>query len=260
MTFRSDRRLRVGASQRASWATAAPYRWARWCRATQSATSCSSRALARRPSRALPTDGACCAAAPATHFPPSYAPCSPRSAVLRSSVREFLCSEAMFHLGVRSERRTCRTAHESLQCLRVCVCVAHQIPTTRAGCLIVADTQVLRDPLYDGRARNEPAAVRAEGVQCASRRHVGSSRALRQVVLRIAPTFVRFGSFQIANGPCESTGRAGPSEGRFELVQQVRCGGVSRVMFVHFTQSLTHRSHLRTLTHTCTRGCVVRSC
>jgi len=53
-------------------------------------------------------------------------------AVLRSSLREFLCSEAMHHLGV---------------------------PTTRALSLISTGDPVVRDMLYDGNARAEPGAV-----------------------------------------------------------------------------------------------------
>jgi len=53
-------------------------------------------------------------------------------AVLRSSVREFLCSEAMFHLGV---------------------------PTTRALSLMLTGEQVMRDMFYDGRAALEPGAI-----------------------------------------------------------------------------------------------------
>lgn len=53
-------------------------------------------------------------------------------AVLRSSIREFLCSEAMFHLGV---------------------------PTTRALSLVLTGDQVLRDMFYDGRAQLEPGAI-----------------------------------------------------------------------------------------------------
>ncbi|WP_419176883.1 protein adenylyltransferase SelO [Desulfosediminicola sp.] len=53
-------------------------------------------------------------------------------AVLRSSVREFLCSEAMHHLG---------------------------IPTTRALSLVTTGEQVLRDILYDGHPGMEPGAV-----------------------------------------------------------------------------------------------------
>jgi uncharacterized protein YdiU (UPF0061 family) len=53
-------------------------------------------------------------------------------AVLRSSIREFLCSEAMHHLGV---------------------------PTTRALCLVATGEQVIRDMFYDGRPRAEPGAI-----------------------------------------------------------------------------------------------------
>jgi len=69
-------------------------------------------------------------------------------AVLRSSLREFLCSEAMFHLGV---------------------------PTTRALSLILTGDPVERDMFYDGHPEEEPGAV----------------------VCRLAPTFVRFGNFEI---------------------------------------------------------------
>jgi uncharacterized protein YdiU (UPF0061 family) len=53
-------------------------------------------------------------------------------AVLRSSVREFLCSEAMFHLGV---------------------------PTTRALSLILTGEDVMRDMFYDGRPKAEQGAI-----------------------------------------------------------------------------------------------------
>ncbi|HEY0333494.1 MAG TPA: YdiU family protein [Stenotrophomonas sp.] len=53
-------------------------------------------------------------------------------AVLRSSVREFLCSEAMHHLGV---------------------------PTTRALCLMLSGETVVRDMFYDGHPRAEPGAL-----------------------------------------------------------------------------------------------------
>lgn len=53
-------------------------------------------------------------------------------AVLRSSIREFLCSEAMHHLGV---------------------------PTTRALCLIGTGEDVERDMFYDGHPRPEPGAI-----------------------------------------------------------------------------------------------------
>ena len=53
-------------------------------------------------------------------------------AVLRSSIREFLCSEAMFHLGV---------------------------PTTRALSLVTTGEQVVRDIMYDGNPEPEPGAI-----------------------------------------------------------------------------------------------------
>jgi uncharacterized protein YdiU (UPF0061 family) len=69
-------------------------------------------------------------------------------AVLRSSVREFMCSEAMHHLGV---------------------------PTTRALSLVATGESVVRDMFYDGNPQAEPGAV----------------------VCRVAPSFVRFGNFEI---------------------------------------------------------------
>ena len=53
-------------------------------------------------------------------------------AVLRSSIREFLCSEAMHHLGV---------------------------PTTRALSLVATGEQVIRDMFYDGNPVPEPGAI-----------------------------------------------------------------------------------------------------
>lgn len=53
-------------------------------------------------------------------------------AVLRSSLREYLCSEAMHHLGV---------------------------PTTRALCLVGTGETVIRDMFYDGRPRAEAGAI-----------------------------------------------------------------------------------------------------
>src|SRR5688500_2488882 len=69
-------------------------------------------------------------------------------AVLRSSLREFVCSEAMHFLGV---------------------------PTTRALSLAGTGEPVIRDMFYDGHPAPEPGAV----------------------VCRVAPSFVRFGNFQI---------------------------------------------------------------
>lgn len=92
--------------------------------------------------------------------------------VLRSSIREFLCSEVMFFLG---------------------------IPTTRAGSVVTSDSQVIRDVYYSGNPRHEKCSV----------------------VLRIAPTFLRFGSFEIFKQADEYTGRQGPSYGRDELRGQM---------------------------------------
>lgn len=69
-------------------------------------------------------------------------------AVLRSSIREFLCSEAMFYLGV---------------------------PTTRALSLVGTGDFVIRDMFYDGNAKEELGAI----------------------VCRVAPSFTRFGHFEI---------------------------------------------------------------
>ncbi len=69
-------------------------------------------------------------------------------AVLRSSIREHLCSEAMHHLGV---------------------------PTTRSLSLCLSGDKVLRDVMYDGNADYEKGAI----------------------VCRVAPSFIRFGNFQI---------------------------------------------------------------
>jgi len=69
-------------------------------------------------------------------------------AVLRSSIREYLCSEAMHYLNV---------------------------PTTRALSLVLTGDEVLRDMLYNGNPALEKGAI----------------------VCRVAPTFIRFGSFEI---------------------------------------------------------------
>ncbi len=69
-------------------------------------------------------------------------------AVLRSSIREFLCSEAMHHLG---------------------------IPTTRALSLVATGDRVVRDMFYDGNPKAEQGAI----------------------VCRVAPSFTRFGHFEI---------------------------------------------------------------
>jgi len=64
--------------------------------------------------------------------PTPYSRSADGRAVLRSSIREFLCSEAMHHLGV---------------------------PTTRALSLVKTGDQVVRDMFYDGNAAPEPGAI-----------------------------------------------------------------------------------------------------
>ena len=82
--------------------------------------------------------------------PTAYSRRADGRAVLRSSIREFLCSEAMHALGV---------------------------PTTRALSLVLTGDQIVRDMFYDGNAAPEPGAI----------------------VCRVAPSFLRFGSYQL---PC----------------------------------------------------------
>eukprot|EP00210_Caulerpa_lentillifera_P001824 g1754.t1 len=69
-------------------------------------------------------------------------------AVLRSSLREYVASEALYHLGV---------------------------PTTRALSLVGTGDSVTRDMFYNGNSIEEPGAV----------------------VCRVAPSFIRFGTFQL---------------------------------------------------------------
>jgi serine/tyrosine/threonine adenylyltransferase len=64
--------------------------------------------------------------------PTPYSRTADGRAVLRSSIREFLCSEAMHHLGV---------------------------PTTRALSLIANGEDVVRDMFYDGHPKPEPGAI-----------------------------------------------------------------------------------------------------
>jgi uncharacterized protein YdiU (UPF0061 family) len=64
--------------------------------------------------------------------PTPYSRTADGRAVLRSSIREFLCSEAMHHLGV---------------------------PTTRALSLVATGEPVMRDMFYDGNPRSEPGAI-----------------------------------------------------------------------------------------------------
>jgi len=80
--------------------------------------------------------------------PTAYSRRADGRAVLRSSLREFMMSEAMHYLGV---------------------------PTTRALSLCTTGDPVLRDMFYDGHPAHEPGAI----------------------VMRVAPSFLRFGSFEM---------------------------------------------------------------
>ena len=82
-------------------------------------------------------------------------------AVLRSSIREFLCSEAVHHLG---------------------------IPSTRALSLVETGELIVRDMFYNGNPKEEPGAI----------------------VCRVAPTFLRFGNFELPS-----------SRGNNKLLQQL---------------------------------------
>ena len=92
--------------------------------------------------------------------------------VLRSTIREFLCSEAMHHLN---------------------------IPTTRAVACVTSDTTVERDPHYTGDVIREKCSV----------------------VCRTAPSFFRFGSFEICNRPSDRSGRPGPSAENPDVLQKL---------------------------------------
>ncbi len=80
--------------------------------------------------------------------PTPYSRMADGYAVLRSSIREHLCSEAMHALGV---------------------------PTTRSLGIIESGKEVERDMMYDGNPKMEKGAI----------------------VCRIAPSFIRFGNFEI---------------------------------------------------------------
>jgi len=80
--------------------------------------------------------------------PTAYSRRADGRAVVRSSLREYLMSEAMYHLGV---------------------------PTTRALSLVGTGDDVMRDMFYDGHADYEPGAI----------------------VMRVAPSFLRFGNFEM---------------------------------------------------------------
>ncbi len=118
-------------------------------------------------------------------------------AVLRSSVREFLCSEAMHHLGV---------------------------PTTRALSLVMTGEQVIRDMFYDGNAAPEKGAI----------------------VCRVAPSFIRFGNFELP-----------ASRGEVELLEGLVDFTISRD-FPHLASiSEKHQRRARWFGEVCERTAVM---
>lgn len=90
--------------------------------------------------------------------------------VLRSSIREFLASEHLHTLGIK---------------------------TTRALSICTSETKVVRDMFYDGHPTLENCAV----------------------IVRVAESFLRFGSFELAKTTDKYTGRAGPSPRNFDLIK-----------------------------------------
>jgi len=127
--------------------------------------------------------------------PTPYSRFADGRAVLRSSLREFLCSEAMHHLGV---------------------------PTTRALSLVATGDQVVRDMFYDGNAQAEPGAI----------------------VCRVAPSFIRFGNFEIHSASEE-----------IELLR----GLADHVIAVHYPEYAggTPRAYARWFSEICRRTAVM---
>ena len=80
--------------------------------------------------------------------PTAYSRRADGRAVLRSSLREYLMSEAMYYL---------------------------RVPTTRALSLVSTGDDIMRDMFYDGHPEYEPGAI----------------------VMRVAPSFLRFGNFEM---------------------------------------------------------------
>ena len=113
-------------------------------------------------------------------------------AVLRSSIREYLCSEAMYFLGA---------------------------PTTRALSLVLTGEEVLRDMLYDGNAAYEKGAV----------------------VCRVAPSFIRFGNFQIlaARGETENLKKLTDYTIRYFYPE---LGNPSKETYLSFFQEVVNRT------------------
>ena len=105
------------------------------------------------------------------------APSSSAAQVLRSSIREFLCSEAMHFLD---------------------------IPTTRAAALVTSDTKVRRDVFYTGNVIQERASVRGwasrAGLSC--RRNAVFERSSDYAGLALAFVLARGIVFCVGAGHC----------------------------------------------------------
>ena len=113
-------------------------------------------------------------------------------AVLRSSVREHLCSEAMFHLGV---------------------------PTTRSLSLITTGNKVLRDVMYNGNAAYEEGAV----------------------VCRIAPSFIRFGNFQLFSARKDSANLQKLADYTIQyFYPEIQTSGKEK--YLHFYQEIINKT------------------
>jgi uncharacterized protein YdiU (UPF0061 family) len=88
------------------------------------------------------------------------------------------------------------------------------VPTTRAGTVVSSDTRVVRDIFYNGNPINERATI----------------------ILRIAPTFLRFGSFEIFKPTDPQTGREGPSAGNRALLIQL----LEYIISTHYPDIAAH--------------------
>ena len=123
--------------------------------------------------------------------PTPYSRTADGLAVLRSSIREFVCSEAMYHLGV---------------------------PTTRALSLALTGEEVLRDMFYDGNPAFEPGAV----------------------VCRVAPSFIRFGNFQIfaAQGDVQNLKRLADFTIRNYFPHLVVDGSITKETYVEWFKNV----------------------
>ena len=85
------------------------------------------------------------------------------------------------------------------------------IPTTRAASLIMSDSKVARDKLYTGNVIQENCAV----------------------VMRVAPSFIRFGSFEIFKPKDPQTERGGPSIG---MKNEMMPNMIDYLLEFHFTE------------------------